>query len=674
MEPRILEKSEIRIFLAHANEDKPMVRELYRKLKQEGYRPWLDEEDLLPGQLWRKEIAKAIKSSNFFVACLSEQSIAKTGYVQKEFRLALNHFAELPPGDIYLIPLKFDDCQIPDLRQEEYGITLQDVQWLNYYKPDGFKRLIQAIEHQRGKMKRTVAPEETIHQETTQSSESFEQIVPGINGVREGAISPVTERVTEPEAETHKNLFKPLKVLLRQHTNVIVVIILLLVTGGICLGYYLIVILQPPFQSVSKAYLDFSLELARWGIRGYRPASVDLSDKPPENRWIEPPSIGLQRLYGILTLAGTTRIGVILDVLDSTESQLVFAFDGDTDFSDNPSYRTVKGSLPDPIEFQIEYPDRIRQKYAIRVYYPVDFARKVGAYRLHYYRASVRRGTVSLGGVDYPLAIGDGNADGLYSDLETTEVWLDVNQDGKITDGEQLAAASSFAVAGTYYIISDITPAGSRVTITQARFGEVVGRVVNAQSNAPVSGAKITLSPNQVSTVTDSKGMYRIKAPEGKYWQLSALAERYVPHYKQLNQRVAAEQSLSFDISLSPDTTATARSGLIRMNPGDSYHFLLGKWHQHTGGDFYFGFSDGEAKFWANNMHQYGLVDLGDVGNVQLSEIEPPASGYNRFGVPAIVGHTYVSPAKSGEEGHYIIFRVTSLRMSEYVEIEFYYR
>ena len=35
-----------RIFLCHASEDKQQVREVYQRLKAEGFEPWLDEEDL----------------------------------------------------------------------------------------------------------------------------------------------------------------------------------------------------------------------------------------------------------------------------------------------------------------------------------------------------------------------------------------------------------------------------------------------------------------------------------------------------------------------------------------------------------------------------------------------------------------------------------------------------
>jgi hypothetical protein len=49
-----------RVFLAHANEDKPKIRQLYAALKDRGFDPWLDEEDLVGGQNWKVEIPRAI--------------------------------------------------------------------------------------------------------------------------------------------------------------------------------------------------------------------------------------------------------------------------------------------------------------------------------------------------------------------------------------------------------------------------------------------------------------------------------------------------------------------------------------------------------------------------------------------------------------------------------------
>ena len=135
-----------KIFLAHASEDKEQVRDLYAQLAGRGFKPWLDEIDLLPGQNWQVEIARSIRESDIFVACLSQASVRKQGYVQREFRSALATYAEKPPGSIYLIPLKLDECEIPDHQFPRLGIGLRDIQWLDYWKPDGFARLVAAIE------------------------------------------------------------------------------------------------------------------------------------------------------------------------------------------------------------------------------------------------------------------------------------------------------------------------------------------------------------------------------------------------------------------------------------------------------------------------------------------------------------------------------------------------
>ncbi|MGC1528970.1 MAG: TIR domain-containing protein [Phormidesmis sp.] len=137
----------MKIFLAHAKEDKKIVTELYYRLKESGYNPWLDKEDLLPGQLWRAEIPKAIKDSQVFIACLSTRSVEKQGYVQDEFKIALKTCASKPPGSIYLIPVRLDDCGIPELRQEEYGTNLRDIQWLDFFDPEGYEKLIRSLEH-----------------------------------------------------------------------------------------------------------------------------------------------------------------------------------------------------------------------------------------------------------------------------------------------------------------------------------------------------------------------------------------------------------------------------------------------------------------------------------------------------------------------------------------------
>src|SRR6516164_2370001 len=126
-----------RIFLCHANEDKPQVRQVYQRLKAEGFQPWLDEEDLLPGQLWNQEIRRALKNSDFILIFFSQNSVLKRGYVQREMKLALEVWEEMPEGQIHTIPVRLDDCTIPE--------QFQGFQRVDLFRAGGFERIIRAI-------------------------------------------------------------------------------------------------------------------------------------------------------------------------------------------------------------------------------------------------------------------------------------------------------------------------------------------------------------------------------------------------------------------------------------------------------------------------------------------------------------------------------------------------
>lgn len=127
----------LRVFLCHASNDKPVVRELYRRLRADGFEPWLDEEDLLPGQKWQDEIPKAVRDSDIVLVCLSQHSINKTGYVQKEIKFALDIADDQPDGTIFLIPLRLEQCDVPE--------RLSHLQWVNFYDKGGYVRLLRAL-------------------------------------------------------------------------------------------------------------------------------------------------------------------------------------------------------------------------------------------------------------------------------------------------------------------------------------------------------------------------------------------------------------------------------------------------------------------------------------------------------------------------------------------------
>jgi hypothetical protein len=52
----------LKVFLSYAKEDGAIVKEFYDHLKTMGLDPWMDQERLLPGQSWEREIDRAFFS------------------------------------------------------------------------------------------------------------------------------------------------------------------------------------------------------------------------------------------------------------------------------------------------------------------------------------------------------------------------------------------------------------------------------------------------------------------------------------------------------------------------------------------------------------------------------------------------------------------------------------
>jgi cellulose biosynthesis protein BcsQ len=140
---RVEEKGLLRVFLAHSSFDKPFVRDLYQKLKSEDWiDPWLDEDKLLPGQDWSREISKAVRESDVLLVCLSEKSVEKEGYIQRELKYALDATLEKPEGTIFIIPIRLDNCKVPS--------RLMSYHWLDYFpekeRAKSYQRLLNSLQ------------------------------------------------------------------------------------------------------------------------------------------------------------------------------------------------------------------------------------------------------------------------------------------------------------------------------------------------------------------------------------------------------------------------------------------------------------------------------------------------------------------------------------------------
>ena len=116
----------MKVFLCHSSEDKVEVRKICNWLHNENFEPWLDEEQLIAGQDWRLEIKKAVCSSDAIIVCLSRNSVNNKGYFYKEMKESLDIAAEQPEGSIFIIPIRLENCIIPQWFGQFFNFLMID--------------------------------------------------------------------------------------------------------------------------------------------------------------------------------------------------------------------------------------------------------------------------------------------------------------------------------------------------------------------------------------------------------------------------------------------------------------------------------------------------------------------------------------------------------------------
>jgi hypothetical protein len=115
------------VFLCHNSIDKPLIRDISKKLKNIGLKVWLDEEQIQPGKLWQVELEeniKNIKAAAIFVG------LNNTGpWQDMEIRAFINEFVN---RSCPTIPVILENCtKIPDL-----PLFLKQMMWVDMRKAD----------------------------------------------------------------------------------------------------------------------------------------------------------------------------------------------------------------------------------------------------------------------------------------------------------------------------------------------------------------------------------------------------------------------------------------------------------------------------------------------------------------------------------------------------------
>jgi len=134
---KLSKKISIRIFICHSHSDSEAVHILWLRLRKSGIKAWLDAEKLQPGQDWQHEIRKAILKSDIVIVCLSRGFNHQPGYRHEELKIALEKAKLLTDHEIFIIPVRFEKCDMPEALRHLHRVDL--------FETGGYKKLIGAL-------------------------------------------------------------------------------------------------------------------------------------------------------------------------------------------------------------------------------------------------------------------------------------------------------------------------------------------------------------------------------------------------------------------------------------------------------------------------------------------------------------------------------------------------
>ena len=88
MSTRVRSRRGKQVFISYAQEDAALARQLAHELKREGFVPWLDVEEIQPGENWPLALGEAIEAADAIVVLISK-AFLRSPYRRQEWDFAL---------------------------------------------------------------------------------------------------------------------------------------------------------------------------------------------------------------------------------------------------------------------------------------------------------------------------------------------------------------------------------------------------------------------------------------------------------------------------------------------------------------------------------------------------------------------------------------------------------
>ncbi len=158
----------LKIFISYARSDQVKAYDLYKRLAKDDFDAWIDKASLLPGQVWELEIRKFIRQADVFIVCLSKK-FNEAGFRQKEVRLALDAALEKPEGEVFIIPVRLEECDNLE--------SLRKWNWVDLFKDDGYENLMRTLRQRAREIGISLRPRKNEKPKKEQPQSSSEKLI-----------------------------------------------------------------------------------------------------------------------------------------------------------------------------------------------------------------------------------------------------------------------------------------------------------------------------------------------------------------------------------------------------------------------------------------------------------------------------------------------------------------
>lgn len=122
-----------RIFIMYSHADAEHAKRLVDSLREAGYNPWYDQDEIAPGQRIAETVANGIAQSAVALLLVSKNLDLQKEVINRELKAALSTMRSRDETFSPVIPIRLDETDVPE--------SLLGVQWLSMNDDTFLERL-----------------------------------------------------------------------------------------------------------------------------------------------------------------------------------------------------------------------------------------------------------------------------------------------------------------------------------------------------------------------------------------------------------------------------------------------------------------------------------------------------------------------------------------------------